>query len=170
MSNVISLNNFSHFRAVTWKTLVAINTKLNTWVIIQANKLQSATSCIARLQHHMVICATASITVTATTIALWLKQSETYIKQGPYLSSRNAANSASLLSPYKSHSSLHLWKDALIFILVFSLARSNSLFLYCLSSSVFLFLLFDVGNGGAFFSSVVICSLFMVWVWIYLTR
>ena len=48
----------------------------------------------------------------------------------------------------------------LIFILVFSLALSNSFFLHCLSSSVFWFLLFDVGNGGAFFGSVVVvCSL-----------
>ena len=93
--------------------------------------------------------------------------------RAPYLSSRKAANSASLLSPYKSHSFLHLWNDTPIFILVFSLALSNSFFLYCFSLSVFLFLLFDVGNGGAFFSTVVVvCSLplFTVWGWTYLTR
>ena len=43
----------------------------------------------------------------------------------------------------------------LIFILVFSLARSSSLFLLCFSSSGFLFPLFDVDNGGACFCSVV---------------
>ena len=84
---------------------------------------------------------------------------------GPYLSSRKAANSASLLSPYKSSSSLHLWNDAPIFILVFSLARSNSFFSHCCSSSVFLFLLFDVGNGGAFCCSVASLPSFTVWVW-----
>ena len=65
------------------------------------------------------------------------------------MSSRKAANSASLLNPYKSRRSLHLWNDALIFILVFSL--SNSCFWHWFFSSVFLFLLFDVGSGGAFF-------------------
>ena len=57
--------------------------------------------------------------------------------------------------------------------LVFSLARSNSFFTCCFSSSVFLFPLFDVGDGGAFFGSVVVvCSppLFAVWAWAYLTR
>ena len=93
--------------------------------------------------------------------------------RGPYLSSRKAANCASLLSPYKSCSSLHLWNDPLIFILLFSVARSNSLFLHCFSLSVFLCLLFDAGNGGAFFSSVVVgCSppLFTIWAWKCLTR
>ena len=37
-----------------------------------------------------------------------------------------------------------------MFILVFSLARSNSLFLICFSSSVFLFLLFDGQWWGLF--------------------
>ena len=45
--------------------------------------------------------------------------------RGPYLSSRKAANSASLLSPYKSCSSLHLWNDISISIVVLSLAWSN---------------------------------------------
>ena len=86
----------------------------------------------------------------------------------PYLSSRKSANSASLLSPYSSHSSLRLWHDTLIFILVFSLVRSNSLFLRRFSSSVLLFDCFNVGYVGAFFGSVfVVCSLplFTVWVW-----
>ena len=92
--------------------------------------------------------------------------------RGPYLSSRKVAKSVSLLSPY-DRSSLHLWNDAPIFILVFSLAWSNSFFLHYFSSSAFLFLLFDVGNGGAFFGSVVVvCSppLFTVWAWKYMTR
>ena len=46
---------------------------------------------------------------------------------------------------------LYLWNDALIFILVFFLARPSSLFLLCFSSSVFLLLLFDVGDDGACF-------------------
>ena len=74
--------------------------------------------------------------------------------RGPYLSSRKVAGFASLLSPYKSCSSLHLWNDALIFILVFSLAWSNSLFLNSFSSSVFLFLLFFLGNDAEFFSTL----------------
>ena len=73
-------------------------------------------------------------------------------------------NSASLLSPYKSCSSLHLWNDAPIFILVFSLARSNSFFLHCFSLSVFLILLFEVGNGGAFYGSVVLLSVLCHWL------
>ena len=40
---------------------------------------------------------------------------------------------------------------AALIILVFFLAQSNSLFLHCFSLTVFLFLLFDVGSGGAFF-------------------
>ena len=91
--------------------------------------------------------------------------------RGPYLSSRNAANSASPLSIYKSCSSLHLWSDARIFILVLSLAQSSSLFLHCISQPVFLFLLFDEGNDG---THVVVCSmpLFTVWAkaWKYLSR
>ena len=79
--------------------------------------------------------------------------------RSPYLSSRKATNSASLLSPYKSCSSLHLWNDALLFILVFSLARSSYFFLHCFSLSVFLFLLFDMGNGGAFFQLCCCCRL-----------
>ena len=77
--------------------------------------------------------------------------------RGPYLSSRKAANSASLLSPYKSRSSFHLWNDTLIFALVFSLALSNSFFLHCFSSSVFLILLFDMGSGRAFFRLCCCC-------------
>ena len=112
-------------------------------------------------QHRTAMCAIASITVTAPTTALWFNHRVKHISsRGPYLSSRKAANSALLLSPYKSRSSLHLWNDALIFILVFSLAQSSSLFSRCFSSSVFLFLLFYMGNGGAFSGSVVVvvCS------------
>ena len=86
--------------------------------------------------------------ICAATIALWLKHRMKHISsRGPYLSSRKVAGFASLLSPYKSCSSLHLWNDALIFILVFSLAWTNSFFLHCF---FFLFLLFDEGNGGHF--------------------
>ena len=96
------------------------------------------------------------------------------VVSSPYLSSRKTANSALLLSLYKSHSSLYFWNDAPIFIPVFSLARSDSLFLNCFSLSAVLFILFDVGSGGAFFISVVVvvCSppLFTVWTWTYLTR
>ena len=84
------------------------------------------------------------------------------------MSSRKTANSASFSSPYKSGSSLHLWNDAPILILVFSPARSSSLFLHCFSSSVFVFLLFDEDSGGTCFGSVVVvCSLplFTVWAW-----
>ena len=83
------------------------------------------------------------ITVITTTIVLWLKHRMKHISsRDPYLPSRKAANSASLLSAYKSLRSLHLWNDALIFILVFSLARSDSLLLHCFSSSVLLFFFF----------------------------
>ena len=110
-----------------------------------------------------------SITVTTATIALWLNHRMKHISsRGPYLSSRKAANSVSVLSPYKSRSSLHLWSEAPIFILIFALARSSSLFLLCFSLSVFLFPLFDVGNSEAFFGSVVVVyspPLFTVWAW-----
>ena len=65
------------------------------------------------------------------------------------MSSRRAANSASLLSPCRICSSLHLRNDAPIFILVLFLARSSSFFLHCFSSKDFFFLLFEIGNGGA---------------------
>ena len=102
----------------------------------------------AKLQHHAAICAIASVTVTATTTALWFKHEMKHISsRGPYFSSRKASNSALLLSPHKSHSSLHLWNDAPI------------LGALC----------------GAFFDSVaVVCSppLFTVraWAWTHLTR
>ena len=101
-----------------------------------------------------------SIIVTTATMALWLKHRRKHISsRGPYMSSRKAANSESLLSPYKSRNSLHLWNDTSIFILDFFLAWSSSLFLHCFSSSVFLFLLFYMCNGGVFFGSVVVvCS------------
>ena len=83
--------------------------------------------------------------------------------RGPYLSSRKAAESLQI-PQLPQH-------DAPMFIIVFSLAQSNSSFLHGFSSSVFLFLLFDMGNGGAFFGSAVVCSpvvcsppLFIVWV------
>ena len=60
---------------------------------------------------------------------------------------------------------LHLWNDAPIFILVFSLTRSSSFFLHCFYSSVLLFLLLDVANGRTFFCSVVSPPFFTVWVW-----
>ena len=63
--------------------------------------------------HYTAICGTVSITVSAATSALWLKHE--WMK--PISSSRTAANSAWLLSPYKSLSSLHLWNDTQIFIL-----------------------------------------------------
>ena len=63
--------------------------------------------------HHTAICGTVSITVSAATSALWIKHE--WMK--PISSSRTAANSAWLLSPYKSLSSLHLWNDTQIFIL-----------------------------------------------------
>ena len=53
---------------------------------------------------------------------------------------------------------LHLWNDALIFILVFSLARSSSLFLLCFSSSVLLFLLFDRWWWSLFLFCCCCCS------------
>ena len=78
-------------------------------VSIQANKLDLPTLYVARPQLRTAICAFASITVTTTILDLWLKHRFKHIlSRGPYLSSRKAANSASLLSPYKFHSSLHL--------------------------------------------------------------
>ena len=57
------------------------------------------------------------------TIALWLKHRMKHTSsRGPYLSSGKAANSVSLFSLYSSCSSLQLWNDAPIFVLVFSLA------------------------------------------------
>ena len=88
--------------------------ELNTGVSIQANKLDSATSYVVGLQHCTSKCtAIVSITLTAATIA-WLKHRMKHISS-LYLSSRKAANSAALLSPYKSCSPLHLWNDAPIF-------------------------------------------------------
>ena len=128
MSNVISLNQFNYFRASWTENLpVSIETKLNTRLSIQANKLDLATSYVAQLQHRKVICAIVSITVTAAAVALWLKHRMKHISsRGPYLSSRKAANSTLLLSPYKSHSSLQLWNDALKCILVSALAGSTA--------------------------------------------
>ena len=86
-----------------------MNTKLNARVSIQANKLDLTASYVARLEHRMTICTIVSITVTGATVDLWLKQRMKHISsRGPYLSSRKAANSVSLLWPYKSSSSLHL--------------------------------------------------------------
>ena len=88
----------------------------------------------------MTICGIASITVTTATIALWLKHRMKHISSRcPLLSSRKAANSALLLSPYKSRSSLHLWNYTLIFVLVYSLTQSNSLFWHCFSLSSYFF-------------------------------
>ena len=79
----------------------AIKTELNTRVSIQSNKLDLATSYVARLQH----CVIASIAVTATAIALWLKHRMDHLSsRGPYLSSRKAADSVSPSRPHKSRS------------------------------------------------------------------
>ena len=102
-----------------------MKTELNTSISIQANKLDLAVSYTARLQHRKAICATANITVTANTIALWLKERMKHIKQWSLLVQQKR--------PYKSCSSIHLWNDAPIFILVFSQVRSNSFFLHCFS-------------------------------------
>ena len=59
---------------------------LNTGVNIQASKLDLATSYVAQLQHCAVICAIMSITTT------------------PHHRLKHKIN----MSPYKSHSSLHL--------------------------------------------------------------
>ena len=59
--------------------------KLNTRVSIQANKLDLATSYVARLQHFTATCTIVSITVTTATIALWLKHRIKHIKQGSLL-------------------------------------------------------------------------------------
>ena len=90
-----------------------------------------------------------SITVTAATIALLLKLRIKHISsRGSYLSSRKAANSASLLSPYKSwHADIY----------PSFLSGSVKFFVFTLLFFVRL-LLFDVGNGGTFFDSVVVCS------------
>ena len=89
---------------------------INTRVSIQANKLNLATNYVARLQHCTAICGIVSITVTTATIALWLKHRMKHISnRGPYLSSREADNSASLLSlqilqlppPLKWHSNIY---------------------------------------------------------------
>ena len=67
--------------------------------------------------------------------------------------------------------------EMLIFILVFLSGSVQFSLLHCFSSSVFLCLLFDVGNGGAFLGSVVFLlslPLFTVWgwtwTWAYLSR
>ena len=78
MSNRISLNQLKHFRAywtqtnvITTRSLerhfcqpVAIKTKLNTGVSIQANKLDLATSYVTRLQHRTAICAISLVVKT----------------------------------------------------------------------------------------------------------
>ena len=96
--NVISLNQFNfrtHTNVITARSLkrhfcypVAIKTELNTGVSIQAHKLDSATSYIAQLQHRTTICTIASITVTATTIALWFKHRMKHISRSRSRSKR----------------------------------------------------------------------------------
>ena len=76
---------------------------------------------------------------------------------GPYLTTKKVVNSASLLSPQDFRSSLHLWDDALIFILVCFLAQSHSFF-YTAFFFVFLFLLFDWPHGAP--QGKRVCSLF----------
>ena len=111
-----------------------MTTKLNTRVSIQSNKLDLRTSYVARLQHHTAIGAIASINCNRCHHSLVVKtQNETYIKQGCVLVQQK--------SPYKPCRSLHLWNGTLIFILVFSLAQSNSFFLHWFSLAVFLFLI-----------------------------
>ena len=72
----------------------------------------------------MAICSIVSITATANTIALWLK----HIKQGSLLVQQK---SSKLCFDFESGSTIHLWNNAQIFILVFSLVESNSFFLHC---------------------------------------
>ena len=76
-------------------------------------------------------------------------QNETSMKQGSLPVQQKSRQLCVALESLQIPQLLHLWNDPLIFILVFSLARSSSLFLHCFSSSVFLSLLFDVGNSGA---------------------
>ena len=101
-----------------------------------------------------------SIAVTTATISLWLKNLMKHLSsRGPYLSSRKAANSASLLSPYKSHSSLHLLNDAPLLMLVFSLAWSNYFFLQCFCLSGFLFFLLTWAMVGHFLALLLLSVL-----------
>ena len=134
----------------TFANHVATEAKLNTAVSIQANKPDLPTTYVARPQHGTAICATA--------------RNKTYMKQGFLLVQQKSRQLCVALESLQILLLLHL--------IVFSLARSNSLFLHCFSSSVFLFCLFDVGNGGTFFSSVAFPPLFTVWgwTWTYLTR
>ena len=70
---------------------VIIKTKINTGVSIQTNKIDLVASCAAWLQNRTAIHAIASITVTAATIALWLKSIMKHLSNRvPYLSSRKA--------------------------------------------------------------------------------
>ena len=78
--------------------------------------LDLAASYLARLQHRTVICTIASINVTTANIVFWLQHT------CPYLSSRKVQISQ-LPPPLKMTP---------IFILVFSLIRSNSLFVFTL--------------------------------------
>ena len=67
------------------------------------------------------------------------KQNKYKSSRGNYLSSRNVANLESVLNPFRSRSSLHLWKATPTFTLVLSLVRSSSFFFAFLSSPVIFF-------------------------------
>ena len=91
--------------------------------------------------------------------------------RGPYLSSRKAANSASLSSPYKSRSSLHLRHDALTFI-QFSfwlcpLLSFNTAFL--LQSSYFFSLTWALVGHYAAVASPPLLTVW-AWTWMYQIR
>ena len=135
-------------------------------------KLDIATSYVARLQHRTAICTIASITVTAA--ILWLKHRMKHISgRGPYFSSRKAANTASLLSPYKSCSS-STSEMTLQYLSLFSLWLGPLLGFYTVFLHQFsYFFSLNWTLMGHFFGSVVaLCSppLFTVWAWTYLTR
>ena len=86
--------------------------------------------------------------IVTTDISFWLNNRNKRVSsRGPYLSSRMVANSASVLRPCKSCSSLHLWNDTPLFILDFILAvlcfyssflrQSSSVYSLGLSLNVF---------------------------------
>ena len=59
----------SHAKRFRWPTVGPVCFRLN----LQVNKLNLPTNYVARLQHCTAICAIASMTVTPTILALWLK-------------------------------------------------------------------------------------------------
>ena len=105
-----------------------------------------------------VICTIASITVTTNTLASWLKHRVKNISSSLLVQQKSSQLCITLKS-LKIPQLLHLWNEAPIFGRVFSLTQSKSLFLHFFSLSVFLFLLFDVGNGGAFLALLLLSVL-----------